>query len=53
MNAIGGLGFNTGTGKPVVFPKRVSWVQVQFWFLAYRDTLHTHTTVLRVFTGLL
>ena len=44
------LGFNTGTGKPVVFPKQVQQVQVRFWFLAHCDTLCTHTAVSQIFT---
>ena len=47
------IGFNTGTGKPAVLPKRVSQVRVRFWFLANRDTPRTRTAVSRVFTGLL
>ena len=47
------LGFNTGTGLPVVFPKWVSRVRVRFWFLADRDTPRTHSTVSRVCTDTL
>ena len=32
------LGFHTGMGIPTVFPKWVTWVQVQFWILAH----HAH-----------
>ena len=45
------LGFKTGMGKPVVFPKWVTQVRVQYWILAHRDTPRTHATVLRVFMG--
>ena len=47
------LGCNMGTGKPAVFPKWVRQVQVQCWILTHCCILHTHTTVLRVLTGLL
>ena len=47
------LGFHTGMRKPVGFPKWVTWVWVRFWFLAHRDTPHTHTMVSWVLTGLL
>ena len=47
------IGFNTGTGKPAVFPKRVTRVRVRYWILAYRGTPCTHTAVSRVFTGIL
>ena len=32
------IGLNTGTGKPAVIPKRLSWVRVRFWFLAQCNT---------------
>ena len=47
------LGFNTGTGLPTVFPKRVSRVRVRFWFLADRDRPRTRSAVSRVCTGTL
>ena len=47
------VGFNTGTGKPAVFPKRVRRVRVRFWLLANRDTPRTRTAVSRVCTGIL
>ena len=39
--------FKVGVGKPVVFPKQVSWVWVQFWFLAHCNTAHTCVVVSR------
>lgn len=33
------LGLNMGAGKPMVFPKWVTWVQVWFSFLAHCGTL--------------
>jgi hypothetical protein len=39
------LGLNTGMGKPTVFPKQVSQVRVQFWFLAHCDTPRTRAAV--------
>ena len=47
------LGFNTGMGKPEVFPKRVAWVWVRHQILAHHSILHTCTTVSQVFTGIL
>ena len=47
------LGFNTGMGKPEVFPKWVAWVRVQYQILAHCSTLRTHTTVSQGFTGIL
>ena len=37
------IGFSTGTGKPVVFPKRVPRVRVWCWVLVHRDTPRTRT----------
>ena len=45
------LGLNTGTGKPAVIPKWVSWVWVQFWFLVHCNTPCTCVAVSQVCTG--
>jgi hypothetical protein len=45
------LGLNTGMGKPAVIPQQVSWVWVQFWFLAHCNTPHTHAMVSGVCMG--
>ena len=46
------LGFSMGTGKPVVFPKRVLWVRIWYWILAHQSTPCIRTTVLWVFMGI-
>jgi hypothetical protein len=51
-HVIWALGFATGTGMPVVFPKQVLWVQVQCRTLPHCNTLCTRTMVLRVFMGI-
>jgi hypothetical protein len=45
------LGFSMGTEKPMVFPKWVLWVQVQYWILAHCSIPCTHTAVSQVFTS--
>src|ERR1700683_524055 len=45
------LGFNMGTGKPVVFAKQVTQVRVRYWILAHCGTPHTCAMVLRVHMG--
>jgi hypothetical protein len=45
------IGFNMGTGKPMVFPKKVTWVWVRYWILAHRSTPRTRTTVSQVYAG--
>ena len=48
-HVIWALGFATGTGMPMVFPRWVLWVQVQCITLPHRNTSCTHTAVLWAF----
>ena len=47
------LGFAMGIGLPMVFPKWVSQVQVQYVILAHHSILCTNTVVSQVCTGII
>jgi len=46
------LGFNAGMAKPTVFPKQLTWVQVQYSILWHCATLYTVPMVNGYFTSM-
>ena len=53
VRSFSAIGCNMGMGKPEVFPKQVSQVQVWYLISTHCSTLCTCAVVLQVFMGLI